>query len=214
MKSLYLLFFGIILSSSLIAQSDSKDKRSTEIGLNITNTLAGFFNAGGSDLPTDPYLLSFKRSNKDGALRFGLNFKVKNKREFLDNGTRNIKENDVFFRAGYEWRKKVDKRFTLFYGLDLVGEFENEQLSFQSFGFEDLSSFDNIYGFGGGPFLGIMFRLNDRIALSTEGSIYGLLQYNENLTDIGNGLPPVESNSTGFKMSPAVPSSLYAIFIF
>jgi len=220
MKSLYLLFFGFLFSiifspTGANCQKDSKKKRTSEIGLNITNTLAGFFNAGGTNLPTDPFLLSYKKANKSGAIRFGMNFKVTSKKEFLINsGERELKENDFFFRGGYEWRSVIDKRFTFYYGLDAVVEFENEQLNNISFNFDDISSFENVYGFGGGPVLGVLFHLNDRISLSTESSIYGVLLYNESRQEIGNGLPPTENSSTGFRLLPAVPSSLYVIFSF
>lgn len=219
MKNLYLLFFGflfsIVLSPTEVNGQKSSDKnRTSEIGLNITNTLAGFFNAGGTNLPIDPFLLSYKKTNKSGAIRFGMNFRVTSKKEFLNNGERDLKENDFFFRGGYEWRNVIDKRFTFYYGLDAVAEYENEQLDFTSFGFEDLSSFENVYGIGGGPVLGVLFRLNDRIAFSTEGSIYGVVLYNDSRQEIGNGLPPTENSSTGFRLLPSVPSSLYAIFSF
>jgi len=219
MKNLYLLLVGFLFSIILSptganCQKDSKKKRTSEIGLNITNTLAGFFNAGGSNLPTDPFLLSYKKANDKGAIRFGTNFRVTSQKEFLNNGERDLRENDFFFRAGYEWRSVIDKRFTFYYGLDGVFEFENEQLDFTSFGFEDLSSFENVYGIGGGPVLGVLFRLNNRVALSTEGSIYGVFLYNDSRQDIGNGLPPTENSSTGLRLLPAVPSSLYVIFSF
>lgn len=214
MKSLYLIIFNVLLSTALLGQEQEPKNRTSEIGLNITNTLAGFFNAGGTDLPTDPFLFSYKRVNNSGALRFGVNFRVVNQKEFLNNGERDVKENDFFFRGGYEWRNKVNNRFTLYYGLDAVAEYQNEQLDFISFGFEDLASFENTYGIGGGPVLGVIFHLNKRVALSTEGSIYGLALYNDSRKEIGNGLPPTENNSTGFRLLPSVPSSLYVIFSF
>lgn len=214
MKSLYFLIFSFLFSTALLGQGEEAKKRTSEVGLNITNTLAGFFNAGGTDLPTDPFLLNYKKVNDSGALRFGVNFRVVNRKEFLNNGERDLKENDFFFRGGYEWRSKVSKRFTLYYGLDAVAEYQNEQLKFTSFGFEDLASFENVYGVGGGPVLGIIFRLNQRIAFSTEGSIYGVVLYNDSRQEIGNGLPPTENNSTGFRLLPSVPSSLYVIFSF
>lgn len=219
MKSLYLLFFGFLFSMFLSpteanGQESSKKKRSSEVGLNITNTLAGFFNAGGTDLPTDPFLLSYKRVNELGALRFGTNFKVTKRTVFQDNGQLDLTENSFFFRGGYEWRNQVDKRFIFYYGFDAVLEYENEQSKPNNNGFENLSLVENVLGVGGGPILGVIFRLNDRVAFSTEGSIYGIISYNSRRQELGNGLDPLEQESTEFRLSPSVPSSLYAIFSF
>lgn len=214
MKNLYLLLFSLLVSLNLFAQKKSTKKQSSEIGLNITNTLAGFFNSGGSELPEDPFLLSYKKLTGGGALRFGTNFRLVNQKDFINTGRRTLRETDFFFRAGYEWRSEVSKRFTLYYGLDGVIEYNNEKITINSFGIEDLSSIENIYGFGGGPILGLLFHLNDRIALSTEGSVYGVILYNNSTQEVGNGLPATENNSTGFRLLPAVPSSLYIIFSF
>lgn len=215
MKNLCLFLLSFLISTTLFSQKKAEKKHSSEIGLNITNTLAGFFNAGGDDLPKDPFLFSYKRLIGGGAIRFGTNFRIVNQQDFLNTGgQQDSRENDFFFRAGYEWRTSINRRFTLYYGLDGLLEYENETTTISDFGGENLTSSENIYGVGGGPVLGILFHLNDRVALSTEGTIYGVVSFTDSSQEIGNGLPPVENSSTDFRLLPSIPSSLYIIFSF
>ncbi len=215
MKRLNFVFLIFLLSVSLFGQEkEKKSKRNTEVGLNITNTLAGFFNSGGSGLSKDPYLFSLKFGSSKGAARFATNFNTQSRSEFLINGTRNIEESAFFVRGGYEFRKPIDKRFTIYYGIDGTVEYQFEKVDFSSFGSGSIITENNTFGVGGGPVLGIQFQLMKRIALTTEASIYGVVNNRKESLDEGRGSPPVDNNSTGFKIAPLIPSSLYLIMIF
>jgi len=214
MRRINFIFFIILISVSLFAQKkEKKSNRSTEVGLNITNTLAGFFNSGGSGLSTDPYLFSLKFAGPKGAVRFATNFRTQSRSEFLNNGTRQIDETEVFLRGGYEFRKPIDNRFTLYYGVDAVAEYLFERVEFSDFA-SAITTENNTIGFGGGPVLGIQYKIMDRIALSTETSIYGVVQSQEESFDEGRGTPRIENNTTGFRVEPLIPSSLYLIISF
>jgi len=215
MRRTNFIIFILLCSITLFAQKkDRKSNRSTEIGLNITNTLAGFFNSGGSGLSTDPYLFSLKFSGPKGAVRFATNFNTQSRSEFLTNGRRRVEETEVFLRGGYEFRKSIDKRFILYYGLDAILEYDFEEVDFSSFGSSPIITEGNTFGFGGGPVLGVQFQLMKRVAFLTETSIYGVIQSRNESLDEGRGLPPIENNSTGFRVEPLIPSSLYLILIF
>lgn len=217
MKRPYIIFLLAFCSVALFAQDDDRDKRfKTEIGLNITNTLAGFFNSGGSGLSKDPYLFSLKFAGRKGALRFATNFKSGSNSEFLSSGTgrRDVKQSEAVVRGGFEFRKPIEHGFTIYYGLDGVIEIENEEVEFFSSNFEDIKSTKSTTGFGGGPVLGMQYQLSKHIALSTEASIYGVVQNRQETQEVGSGLPDIEDTSTGFRISPIIPSSLYLIMIF
>lgn len=215
MKRLNFIIFVLLISGSLFGQDKEKNsKRSTEVGLNITNTLAGFFNSGGSGLSKDPYLFSLKFAGPKGALRFATNFNTQSKSEFLTNGTRKVEETEAVLRGGYEFRKPIDNRFLLYYGIDAIVEYQIEKVDFSEFGSGQITSENNTFGFGGGPVLGIQFQLMKRIALSTEASIYGIINTRKDILDEGRGTVPVESTSSGFKVAPVIPSSLYLIMVF
>ncbi len=215
MKRLNFIFLIFLFSVSLFGQEkERKSKRNTEVGLNITNTLAGFFNSGGSGLSKDPYLFSLKFGNSKGAARFATNFNTQSKSEFLINGNRKVEESLIFFRGGYEFRKPIDKRFMIYYGIDATVEYQLEKVDFSLFNSGSIFTENSTFGVGGGPVLGIQFQLMKRIALSTEASIYGVVNSRKDSLDEGRGAPPIENNSTGFKIAPSIPSSLYLIMIF
>ncbi len=184
------------------------------LGVNITNTLAGFFNSGGQDLPKDPFLFSLKIMKNNKLWRFGANFKVDNSEQRdINGGFRIVKENEFLARLGREWRQPVSKSFSLFYGMDAVGSVFNETNSFEIFG-GDLGAKEYRYGGGGGPFLGINFQLSDRVSFSTETYAYAIFYVGEKVTQIGQGLPDEKEEITRFTLLPAIPNSLYVHFSF
>lgn len=210
-----LCLFGFL---GLSAQENSwwiTEGKSTELSLNITNTLAGFFNSGGSDLSTDPYLIGIKAVKNSGVLRLGAGFKHRSKEErneFL--GTvLNTDETNVQFRIGGEKRIDLGKRFLLFYGGDLAYRYVQSDAVLTSFP-------DNIVvksweaGFGAGPILGAMFHLTPRISLSTEAFLYGIVYFGEKKEPKDNVFDPVTTRFTGFDLVPALPSSLYIVVKF
>ena len=196
MKSLYFLFFFMLAPALIWAQDkEVADNNRTEIGLNITNTLAGFFNSGGDALPKDKYLFSLKFSHTGGAVRFGMNFSTRNSTEFLPTGTRDLSENNVFLRAGYERRNAIGHNFTVYYGFDVLAEREFERNTFDNFTLGRITSRKTKYGFGAGPVLGIQYELMKNIALSTEASIYGIYGITQDYQELGGGLEPNEDLS-------------------
>ena len=85
--------------------------RKTEIGLNITSTLAGFFNSGGDKTPADPFLFSLKIGGKKSALRVGVNVRTNQKDEATTglDGSRTTFDSEVFARVGWEKRQEISQ---------------------------------------------------------------------------------------------------------
>lgn len=220
MKSHHFLFLFLLSPLLLFSQEEAteeiyeKTPSQTELGINVTNTLAGFFNSGGSDFPIDPYLFSLKFAKPNSAFRIGLNFSFNDRSEFLSTGNRDGFETTAATRIGYEWRRHIDKRFTLYYGFDGVANFESEVLKFDSFGFDDIASTEQTIGFGGGPIFGVQFWISKKVALSTETSFYGIVQRHKKTQEVGNNIEPIVDQSTDFVVEPMIPNSLYFIFVF
>ena len=211
---LSMLLFLLFSSADLIAQRKAKkDKTQNVIGINITSTLAGFFNSGGQDIPKDPFLFSFKVDKGEHALRFGLDFSVDHSESFISNTFRRVQEDDFKLRAGYEWQKPVSKRFTMHYGLDGVLTYYYQKTSVE-FSPSGLASFEKTRGAGGGPFLGVTFHLSERVSLSTETYAYLMFEWGETSTDIDPNLPPEQEDINRIALLPAVPNSLYIHFSF
>ena len=71
------------------------------------------FNAGGSQMPTDPYLLTLRILGKRGAFRAGANLRINNTLEFQSNGDREVRDIALDLRGGWERRIPAGDRFTL-----------------------------------------------------------------------------------------------------
>lgn len=215
MRITLVTILGIIfLQFSLLAQKQAKSKEGaqTMLGINITNTLAGFFNSGGQDIPKDPFLFSLKSLKNNKVIRFGMNFKVDTKDEDLNGGILKTAETSVKLRLGREWVMPLHKRFDLFYGFDAVGTYDLERSKFDFI--DDLVSKDQQYGIGAGPFLGVYFKLGEHVRFSTETYAYAMYYYGESLDQIGGGLPDEEKRTSRLSFLPAMPNSLYIHFTF
>lgn len=216
-KNLHLSLIFLLCYVGLYSQDSlmNKKTKNLEIGLNITSTLAGFFNSGGQNLSNDPYLFSLKFIKPNGATRLGINFSFNERQEFFNNSERKVSERNFSLRAGYEWRETIGTRFTLYYGLDGVGSYDYEKADL--FDFNQTQTFktnNSVYSLGFGPVLGIMFRLHKRIYLSTEGWVYG--KYNRQISEfrLNPFSDPEKTKSNGWDIKPVIPSSLYLIFSF
>ncbi len=219
MKPTLFAFITCLLSAVVLcgqSEAPPSQKAKVLIGINITNTLAGFFNSGGQDLPKDRYLFSLKLLKDNKLWRFGGNARFDASDENLNNGFRNVRESELLLRAGREWEQPINKYFSLFYGLDAVGSVFKEKSTFDFDGSVggSLDSEETRFGMGAGPFLGVYFKLGDRIRFSTETYAYGIFYAGESITEIGQGVPDTKEEIRKFTFLPAIPNSLYVHFSF
>ncbi len=183
------------------------------LGINITNTLAGFFNSGGQDIAKDPFLFSLKVLKNNKLWRLGAIFKVDARQEQLPNFEfRTVNESEYMLRLGREWMQPINKRFALYYGADAIGSYFLEKSEFESF--TNLTSNEFKFGLGFGPFLGVYFNLSERIRLSTETYAYAIFFAGESFTEIGQGVPDERKKIRNLSIMPSVPNSLYIHFSF
>ena len=209
--TLLLFCWAITLSSQeslWLSEASAK-----ELGLNITATLAGFFNNGGQGLPTDPYLFSLKFSRANRAIRLGIGGRFQRRTEFLSIGDRTVINQQLELRGGYEWRQSFGARFTLFWGLDLAGRYRNESVRLSSFP-NDITVSSRDLGLGGGPGLGMLFHLSPRVSLSTESYLYAFYVSGREEDPASDPVQPTIIKTTGIDISPVLPRSLYVIFKF
>jgi len=214
MRALFTIFlfcgFTALSGQESLWLSDSSAR---ELGLNITATLAGFFNSGGQGLPADPYMFGLKLSRSKGALRLGIGGRFQRRTEFLFFGDRTTSNQQLEVRGGYEWREAFGPRFTLLWGLDLAGRYRNEAVRLSSFP-QDITVSSRELGVGGGPVLGMLFHLSPRVSLSTESFLYAFYVSGREEDPADNPTQPVVNKSSGVDISPVLPSSLYVIFKF
>jgi len=215
MKPHLILF--LLLPLGLLAQSPGSDStrhnRRLEVGLNITNTLTSVFGSTSNNLTTDPYLISLRYGEMDRRRwRMGLNFGIRDKSDSDLNGfITDTKEVSADIRIGYEWVKPMSRQLAFFWGIDGVFTLQNEEvLTSGFFGTSFLKTQNR--GFGGGPVLGIQWRVHPRVALTTECSIYAV--YQSGFEEI-DAPPDVRRDPISeFQWRPLLPSSLFVHFAF
>lgn len=206
------VLFCLLIYSSLTQtlHAQSSQDLDVEFGLNVTSTLAGFFNSGGA-IPIDPYLLSVKIGRKNTFFRAGMVFSVNNSLPADFNTPLLTKEQAYNIRLGFERRILVSKRFRAHWGIDGIAQYDISSTENQ-FSNDLISLTRWEVGVGGGPVLGIAYIINKRMYISTEAAIYAIYKNGEaELIDIsGRILQPSES----FQINPMIPNSLYFNFVF
>ena len=213
LRLLFLLLLMTTVWGKLSAQDTLLYWPKLELGMNITQTLAGFFNSGGQGLPTDPYLFSLKIPSARSTFRAGFNARFRNREEATNTGQRLIYERDFNLRAGLEWRRTLTKKFSFYYGIDAIMRYQQEDVDFTTNG-GTIELGSNSTGFGGGPLMGILFHLSSKIMLSTESSLYGMASSGKEKDQTDPGTPPTEQKIRQFEVLPSIPNSLYVFFRF
>lgn len=186
-----------------------------ELGLNITNTLVAM--AGTQALANaDPYLFSLKVGRKSGFLRSSFHVAYSNNQELDPNsGLRTVGTKNGEFRLGYEWRKPITERFTIYTGLDAALSYNYKTVDFETNATtERVIQTQESVGVGGGPVLGVLFRLHPRIYLGTESWLYAMYNQGSQTTQFFNGDLPKERFNAGLNIVTNAPNSLYVVIKF
>jgi hypothetical protein len=210
-----LIFFLFLLSiKSYAQQTEILTFKQYELGLNVTGTLAGFFNADGIKEGFDPYLISLKLIKNKNVFRLGLAVSAQKSQETDPNtfNRRNLTENTTRLRVGFERRISIGTRFLYHWGLDAIGEYAVDNVTtFGQFGQVNLDKTG--IGVGLGPVFGFSFILHPRVTLSTESSFYAVQRFEKESQNIPPAAP-VTLNNRNFRFFPILPSSLYLNFRF
>ncbi len=185
-------------------------KRTTELGLNVTTTLAGFFNSGGETL-IDPYIISLKTGRKNRFFRMGATFKVKSSLPLDFSTILLTKEQDYNIRLGFERRVPITKRFRMHWGVDFIVQYSLDSTESRANSNPILFKTWEVGG-GGGPILGIAYIFNEKMYISTEGAIYGV--YRQGKADLFGGATIENRTLKSFVLNPIIPNSLYFNFSF
>ncbi len=210
---LFFLSLISILPGFIYAQNEAdtstQRRPKLELSLNITTSLSNFFgNSNNSNLLADPYLIGLKyKLKKSNYFRSAATVKSRHVSENF--GERDVTENEYRLRLGIEKRTAVTKKISFYTGVDIVGGYL----------FSDVKTFDASFGtqiqssqilYGGGPVMGLIWHINNRIMLSTEAALYYQSTYTSRTLSLGFPDPtPVTSKVTGYLLLPVIPSSLY-----
>jgi opacity protein-like surface antigen len=214
-----------LVGTVCFAQTDSIAKMPRyEVGVNGTYFFKQFLNFSGKSssdtavsLLETPYALTTKFRLKRGFLRVGLGVKI-NSENTSSGKTADYKinnNNDYQLRVGYERQRKLNRKCSLYYGVDVLGGF-NDLTVHSNSGFDFVTISDRSWVVGLAPVAGFRFQLWENIALSTETSMrYRYTVFGESATFSKN----VDFNEKGARLKTQKvdflpPSVIYITFLF
>jgi hypothetical protein len=193
-KRLLLTFSALLLFAFAHAQDttrhrgrgffDMADEEPTktqhELGINVSGFIKTFITPANStalSAAANTYLLSYKTVfKKHYALRFGWGGNYSNKSQTEDNFTGTLKttNSQMNARLGFEWQFKLTRRWNFYTGVDYVLSSGNQRSETPIDNVNKAITQSKFSGMGGGGVVGIQFRLNKRISLLAESSLYAM----------------------------------------
>jgi hypothetical protein len=196
MKKTLLLI--LLLGTSLYTQAQDTTRTTHELGINASGFIKTFITPANStplSATANTYLLSYKSVFKNGtAIRFGLGGNLVNRNQNEDNftGTLKTKTNQFNTRLGFEWQFKVTRRWNFFTGLDAIYSSGTAYSEVPLDNINKIITETKSTSVGGGPVVGLQFRLNKRISLLAEGALY---YQNSKTTDMSD-IPSFPDNNS------------------
>ena len=213
MTRTYLLLPILFFAGTAMAQDG---KKNTELGINVTNIITGLFDADELLGAQDPFLLSIKTGKDNKYFRMAFNMAAGHKEEDLDDGgskfTRTTDDLAIFSRFGFERRKTLGKRSTLYWGGDGLFNWAQLNTKTDNTSFEDFTVKNQIIGLGAGPVLGFQFAVHPRILITTETAMYFFVEWDKTSQSFGS-FPDVEETSTSYDFRPRLPGAIYVHFV-
>jgi hypothetical protein len=173
MKKILFMVFLICLSLKMVAQDEdwrdpaySDYKRHGEYMVNVTPLIAQLVPFNGSTLSSKNWFdYQYRRLKNGKGFRYGLGINVA------------VDDNDpdqfIYLRIGYQRKRQLTKHFHIARSWDLNALLDNNQ-------FRGGGNRAKFSGIGISYSLGIEYSFNQRISLSTEGTLFlGALPFNE-----------------------------------
>lgn len=211
------LIIVTIFTSSFFAfgQETSQDTTKKEfnnvIGIDATNFVSRFFNfSSNPSYFNSPYMISYRRIFKSNALRVSIGGEVLNNK-----GTRNDTLHPTTTRialnvgVGFEHYCYLSKRWNFYAGVEAFTAYSYYDgiYPYSTTSYREQSN--TSHSFGVSPLIGVHFKINSRLSISTETS-YNIAYVLEKSFDIQ---PPTtmydnHSKSSGIETSFYAPTAL------
>lgn len=221
---LSLSFFILRISAQDTTKQELNDPNlsKNELSIEATAFIKQFVNLyGTTGQNLSPYLFMYRRHFNEYALRVGIggnfrNSEVKADDQFIGNSSYYT----LVLKLGLEKKKDIGQRWQYYLALDLWSNIYNymgtNDYTINANSIADRTDFFKIDNkFGIAPTLGIRFKFNDQISISTETNLQ--IYYFESVS-LQNSAPssPYDYNnsSKGFETSYTAPLSLYFNFRF
>lgn len=191
----------LLWTLNVLAQTDSVPASNLEIGLNISNVLANFFNSDFPRAELEKHSLALKYGNVRTAWRLHLG--INRTQESAQFGFGNNTSFSVYSKFGREWRYDITPAFQLIYGVDAIINYSSEVSAGETL--LKITSYNSQVG--GGAFLGFRYHLLDKLILTTE-SLFSVLHNMTNTKVVSAGNTDTFKD-VGTLIQHSLPVSLY-----
>ena len=204
MNRCYFLIVPLFCCQTLWSQADSSEHK-WEIGLNVSYVLANVFNVGIDRALLDDYSLVIKRrAGKRSFWRLHVGGEASS--DEVAFSALSVSSYQLHGKLGFEFRKSIAARFDLLYGIDLVARTTSEKSEF--FGALTTRTDENALSLGVSGFLGFGYEVTDRIFLTTETALFGMVE--QVTTDVTESVSTQRVDQrTNYFAQHSLPISLY-----
>jgi hypothetical protein len=171
--TLLLLVFTTFAFGQITQPDTTKKEFKNIIELDATGLLQQFLFTSGTGsgyYNITPYMISYKRIfNNNNAIRFGVGGTTSKDNSTTNDSIENSSKRTNFnVGIGVEHYAYLTKRWNFFFGIDAIANYsENEYVQDNTTGTTNTTKQIN-YGYGVSPLVGIQFKINSRISVSTE----------------------------------------------
>ena len=223
MRLKFLTYLIFVLCTAQVSFGQSVDESETtrhnfkhDIGLNSIGLLSALFDGDDAEFVT-PYLVSYNLDMGKTNIRAAIGPKFSTSTVVREGFTDTQQQiaTDIDYRLGLGWDIIDEPKWLVRSGVDMVGSYTLDKLVDDT-GFDKITNQDREWTLGGGPFVQIVFRISDRISLSTDAALY-FTHFNSQSKEIFENFPEFDnviSNTTGQELGAFLPTSLFIHFHF
>lgn len=219
MKKILLFISAMCLISIINAQNtDSLNTTKNEVGIDATYFIKNIFDFSEyGNYYDNTYLVNYKRFFNKTVFRFGLGVNYSTKQDtggYNSNTDYNNESFSINTRYGIELRQNFWKKWSFYYGADFIfGYSQSISHNFSSSNGTPDTKRKN-FNLGGGPIMGFEFYINQRLSLSTEGSLYYIYSKTDTKYEYENPEFNKQALSVTDNINISVPVSIFIKYKF
>jgi hypothetical protein len=215
MKKLLTPFLLMLSVTFLLAQdAETPPSFQRDIGFNTTFIIQGVLQSNQT-----PFSLMYKEYTAENkAIRLGMDVYFNINKTDSKTSTSSFSDASSGYMAlviGKEFQRQIEKKWTWYFGGDVVPFFNFNNQDVFSNGELYLESDYQSYGVGVRPFLGIRFNINPRLYLSAEANV--ALNYGRTknyLAYTNNPVPATDTKGSSFSFAVSPASGLFLYYRF
>ena len=213
MKNILIIPLILISVQGFCQDTQPKDRRNEhQLGINATYFFKQFLNFGNSgNLEISPYIVSYKVFDRHHhGFRFGAGFNSTTITQNPDSISAVKSTNASYnFRGGYEYQNALSEKWLCFFGVDGVFNYSTRKTTTNN-GFDNVTSNELTYTYGGGPIFGIQFNISKHVTLFTETGVYATTgEISDKSTFENNPVFNDETKTNLSSISFVLPTSLF-----